>query len=149
MAIVGIDETPLYAQDKGLEGNPRRALDGAPSGGREAAAPGCLRLAREVGLFGPQPMGLRDRDVRHQPIWLIASFGGQDMQSLDAPKGRSAAGQAELAGHSLMDTFLTRRRRRFALGNALQGRGLSYTSAATPVPLTSDEEAILAFAASG
>ena len=73
------------------------------------------------------------------------------MQPLDAssPKGRSAAGQADLDSHSLMDTFLTRRSRRFALGNDLQGGGLSYTSERNPVPLSIDEEAVLAFAASG
>ena len=48
-----------------------------------------------------------------------------------------------------MATFVTRRSRRFALGNDLRGGGLSFTSVAEPVPLTTDEEAILAFAASG
>jgi len=48
-----------------------------------------------------------------------------------------------------MDTFLTRRSRRFALGNDLKGGGLSFKSQAKPVPLSLDEEAILAFAASG
>jgi hypothetical protein len=73
------------------------------------------------------------------------------MQPVDAssPNGRSAAGQADLDSHSLIDTFLTRRSRRFALGNDLQGGGLSYRSESKPVPLSLDEEAILAFAASG
>jgi hypothetical protein len=73
------------------------------------------------------------------------------MQSPDAqPALRpSAAGQAELAGHSLMDTFVTRRSRRFALGNTLYGSGLAFTSEAAPVPLSLEEEAVIAFAASG
>ncbi len=73
------------------------------------------------------------------------------MQPSDAgsPQRPSGAGQADLARHSLMDTFLTRRSRRFAIGNDLKGGGLSFKSQAKPVPLSLDEEAILAFAASG
>ena len=73
------------------------------------------------------------------------------MQAPDAQPGdrQAAAGQAELAGHSLMDTFVTRRSRRFALGNTLYGSGLAYSSEAAPVPLSLDEEAVIAFAASG
>jgi hypothetical protein len=49
----------------------------------------------------------------------------------------------------LLDTFLTRRSRRFALGSDLRGGGFTFASEAKPVPLTLDEEAILAFAAAG
>jgi hypothetical protein len=69
-----------------------------------------------------------------------------DAQSAGDP---AATGAAELASHSLMDTFITRRSRRFALGDDLEGGGLSYKSAAAAVPLSVDEQAILAFAASG
>ncbi len=73
------------------------------------------------------------------------------MQTSDPRSTRdpSATGAAELAGHSLIDTFITRRSRRFALGDDLEGGGLSYKSAAAAVPLSVDEQAILAFAASG
>jgi hypothetical protein len=49
----------------------------------------------------------------------------------------------------LIDTLLTRRSRRFALGDELYGSALAYKSQADPLPLTIDEEAILAFAAAG
>ena len=55
----------------------------------------------------------------------------------------------ELDRHSLIDTFLTRRSRRFALGSHLHGSALAFESQSPPVPLSLDEEAILAFAASG
>jgi hypothetical protein len=55
----------------------------------------------------------------------------------------------ELDRHSLIDTFLTRRSRRFALGSDLYGSSLAFRSASPAVPLSIDEEAILAFAASG
>jgi hypothetical protein len=55
----------------------------------------------------------------------------------------------ELDRHSLIDTFLTRRSRRFALGSNLHGSALAYRSESPPVPLSIDEQAILAFAASG
>jgi hypothetical protein len=73
------------------------------------------------------------------------------MQTSDtqAPQTPSTTGQAELATHSLMDTFITRRSRRFALGNDLYGSALAYQSEAKPFPLSVDEEAVLAFAASG
>ena len=61
----------------------------------------------------------------------------------------SAGGQDDLDTHPLMDTFISRRSRRFALGNDLQGGGLSYTSEATSVPLSLEEQAVLAFAATG
>ncbi len=63
--------------------------------------------------------------------------------------GRSADSQADLASHSLMDTFIARRSRRFALGNTLYGSGLAFESQAEPVPLSIEEEAVLAFAAAG
>ncbi len=47
-----------------------------------------------------------------------------------------------------MDTFITRRSRRFALGNNLYGSALAFQSQADR-PLSLEEEAILAFAASG
>jgi hypothetical protein len=73
------------------------------------------------------------------------------MQTSDARSGGdpAATGAAELARHSLMDTFITRRSRRFALGNTLYGSGLAFQSQATPVPLSLDEEAVIAFAATG
>jgi hypothetical protein len=58
-------------------------------------------------------------------------------------------GPEELAGSSLINAMTRRRARRFALGNHLQGGSFSYKSAAVPVPLSVDEEAILAFAGSG
>ena len=50
---------------------------------------------------------------------------------------------------SLMDTIVKRRSRRFALGNELDGGPLSYRSAHSPVPLTTEEEAIIVFAGAG
>ena len=55
----------------------------------------------------------------------------------------------ELDRHSLIDIFITRRSRRFALGSELYGSALAFRSASPAVPLTIDEEAILAFASSG
>ena len=69
-----------------------------------------------------------------------------DVRSAEDP---AATGAAELDRHSLMDTFITRRSRRFALGNTLYGSGLAFQSQATPVPLSLDEEAVIAFAATG
>ncbi len=66
------------------------------------------------------------------------------------PGARTAStATAALDSYPLLDAFLRRRSRRFALGNRLQGGGLSYESTANPVALTADEEAVLAFAGSG
>ncbi|MQY18374.1 hypothetical protein [Nocardia macrotermitis] len=56
---------------------------------------------------------------------------------------------ARLSGYSLMDALLWRRSRRFAPGMEISGGPLSYRSTAAPRPLTTDEEAALAFAACG
>lgn len=61
----------------------------------------------------------------------------------------AAAGREQLEGYSLIEAFTRRRSRRFAMGNRLQGGAFSYDSRHKPVPLTEDEEAILAFAGAG
>lgn len=71
------------------------------------------------------------------------------MEHPDFVERQSEDGRAHVAGHPLLETLVTRRSRRFALGSNLHGSALSYTSQAKPVPLTTDEEAILAFAAAG
>ena len=58
-------------------------------------------------------------------------------------------GPEALAGYPLLEAMTHRRARRFALGSHLQGGALSYQSAAAPVPLALDEEAVLAFAGAG
>jgi hypothetical protein len=72
-------------------------------------------------------------------------------QRLDgsARDGAPPAGTTELDRHSLIDLLLTRRSRRFAMGSRLHGSALAYDSEAEVVPLTTEEEAILVFAASG
>ena len=50
---------------------------------------------------------------------------------------------------TLIDTLLTRRSRRVSLGSRLHGSALAFESQSHPVPLSLDEEAVLAFAASG
>jgi hypothetical protein len=62
---------------------------------------------------------------------------------------RRASGPERLAAYRLVDAFTDRRARRFALGSNLQGGTFSYESDAAPVPLSQDEEAVLAFAGSG
>lgn len=49
----------------------------------------------------------------------------------------------------LFDAIVKRRSRRFALGSDLDGGPLTYSSAHEPVPLTTEEEALIVFAASG
>ncbi len=61
----------------------------------------------------------------------------------------SSAGLADVAARPLIDIFLERRSRRFAMGSDLHGGAMDFTSAVKPVPLSVDEEAILAFAGSG
>jgi len=61
----------------------------------------------------------------------------------------SAVGMQDVNARPLVDVLLERRSRRFALGSSLYGSALAYTSESAPVPLSLDEEAILAFAASG
>src|SRR5688500_2401095 len=60
-----------------------------------------------------------------------------------------AAGRDALEAYPLVDALVRRRSRRFALGSRLHGSALSYASAADPVPLSHEEEAVLAFAGSG
>lgn len=62
---------------------------------------------------------------------------------------RESAAERGAPDATLVDTLLTRRSRRFALGSRLHGSALAYESESDPVPLTLDEEAFLAFAASG
>jgi hypothetical protein len=61
----------------------------------------------------------------------------------------AAAGRERLEAYSLIEAMTRRRSRRFALGNNLQGGDFSYKSRKAAVPLSNDEEAILAFAGSG
>ncbi len=66
-----------------------------------------------------------------------------------ATEPRSANGLSDVQERTLIDVFLERRSRRFALGADLHGGAMDFKSAAGPVPLSTDEEAILAFAGSG
>ena len=66
-----------------------------------------------------------------------------------ANDARSADGLSDVQARTLIDVFLERRSRRFALGSDLHGGAMDFRSAAQPVPLSPDEEAILAFAGSG
>jgi hypothetical protein len=59
-----------------------------------------------------------------------------------------SSGMRHLDGYSLLQALLTRRSRRFPLGSRLEGP-LAYESNAHPEPLSMEEEALLAFAASG
>ena len=54
-----------------------------------------------------------------------------------------------LSKSTLFEALLNRRSRRFGLGMSIPAGPLQYTSARKPVPLTEEEEAALAFAASG
>jgi hypothetical protein len=60
-----------------------------------------------------------------------------------------ATGPDQLAAYSLIDAMTRRRARRFALGDHLQGGAFSYQSDKAPVPLSTQEEAVLAFAGAG
>jgi len=74
------------------------------------------------------------------------------MAALDATPSASdgrPTGPQALATYPLVDAFLRRRARRFAMGSHLQGGTFSYESPSRPVPLSLDEEAILAFAGAG
>ena len=64
-------------------------------------------------------------------------------------QGGAPTGPEALASYSLIEAMTRRRSRRFALGNHLQGGSFSYRSDAAAVPLSVDEEAVLAFAGSG
>ena len=66
-----------------------------------------------------------------------------------ANDARSADGLSDVQARTLIDVFLERRSRRFALGSDLHGGAMDFRSAAQPVPLSPDEQAILAFAGSG
>ena len=73
------------------------------------------------------------------------------MATMDPPSSASpeATGLRDVEAARLLDVMTRRRSRRFALGNKLQGGAFSYESRSSPVPLSLDEEAILAFAGSG
>jgi hypothetical protein len=68
----------------------------------------------------------------------------EDASSRVRPRGLSA-----LDDVPLIDTMVRRRSRRFALGSGLDGGPLSYRSGHEPVPLSADEEAVIAFAGAG
>ncbi len=55
----------------------------------------------------------------------------------------------KLLRFSLLTALRERRSRRFGLGMRIDGEPLAYTSQSPPLPLSQDEEAILAFAAAG
>ena len=65
------------------------------------------------------------------------------------PTTTRPSGLDEVAREPLLEVMTRRRSRRFALGDNLQGGAFSYKSEAQPVPLSLDEEAVLAFAGSG
>ena len=71
------------------------------------------------------------------------------MSVLNRSDRADPSGQEAVAAYPLIEALIRRRSRRFALGNRLQGDGLSYESTAKPVPLSLEEEAILAFAGAG
>ena len=58
-------------------------------------------------------------------------------------------GPEGLERFTLLDAMARRRSRRFALGDRLQAGALSYESSSPPVPLSIEEEAVLAFAGAG
>jgi hypothetical protein len=55
----------------------------------------------------------------------------------------------DLLSYPLIEALVHRRSRRFSLGASIPGGGLEYASKHAPVPLTIQEEALLAFAAAG
>src|SRR5262249_49089105 len=59
------------------------------------------------------------------------------------------APQGELTHYPLLDALSERRSRRFGAGMRLNGGPLAYDSTQTPRPLSTAEEAALAFAACG
>jgi hypothetical protein len=61
----------------------------------------------------------------------------------------ASPGAQHVLAYPLLDAMARRRSRRFALGDRLQAGALSFTSAAPPVPLGIEEEAVLAFAGAG
>jgi len=63
--------------------------------------------------------------------------------------GTAPTGPEAVATYTLLDAMTRRRSRRFALGDHLQGGSFSYRSEAAPVPLSTDEEAVLVFAGTG
>lgn len=71
---------------------------------------------------------------------------GPDLQP---PGGDAMAGREALAGYPLIEALTMRRSRRFALGDRLVAGALSYESPSPAVPLSLDEEAVLAFAGAG
>jgi hypothetical protein len=82
---------------------------------------------------------------------MVAGRWERDMGTSDVRTDATtrASGPETAATFSLIDAMTRRRSRRFALGNKLQGGAFSFESQSPPVPLSLDEEAILAFAGSG
>jgi hypothetical protein len=70
---------------------------------------------------------------------------------ITAPTDAAAtpSGPEELERFALVGAMARRRSRRFALGDRLQAGALSYESSSPPVPLSIEEEAVLAFAGAG
>ncbi len=68
--------------------------------------------------------------------------------AIEPPTSRTRLGH-KLGQLSLIDAIVHRRSRRFAIGNHLEGGPLAYKSEHAPVPLSREEEAILAFAGAG
>jgi hypothetical protein len=62
---------------------------------------------------------------------------------------RSQQFEESLAGYSLLQALRGRRSRRFGLGMRMESGPLAYQSRYDPLPLSEDEEALLAFAACG
>lgn len=61
----------------------------------------------------------------------------------------SSAGLSDVGARPLIDVFLERRSRRFAMGSNLHGGAMDFKSDVKAFPLSVDEEAVLAFAGSG
>src|SRR3954447_15180213 len=70
-------------------------------------------------------------------------------QTDPATPAHEATDPEPLPPYSLIDAMTRRRARRFALGDHLQGGAFSYQSDKPPVPLSTQEEAVLAFAGAG
>ena len=64
-------------------------------------------------------------------------------------RGAASRGLAALESVPLLETIVKRRSRRFALGHFLDGPPFNYRSRHEPIPLTTEEEAIIAFAGAG
>ena len=64
-------------------------------------------------------------------------------------EGAQSAAKDEWLGYPLIDALRERRSRRFSIGMHIPGGPLAYESRHAPLPLSEEEEAILAFAACG